>query len=210
MCVDGEICAYVRGCKDKVFAIGMAATIFGRRREQVITALRAYGLMDENEQYIEPVRLTGLEDAMEKRKINYPSFQWSPKRQKTLTEFYQEGATVQDIASHFGTDEDTVYKAINKYNLVRVTHESSQEADAPVTYSIKPTLEKVSPDMAAGEKKRLQRLRHLGGYANSLQKDAVRLFLDDRCHEAFYALGKQELILNELNGIIADLIKSEP
>lgn len=165
--------------------------------------MRVYNLVDDNGQYIEPVRLTGKEATVEKKKINYPNFRWSAERQKTLAELYQAGTLVPEIAAHFNTDEDTVYKAINKYNLVQVSHKPVTETAAPEPHS-------TPPGASVRERKQLLRLRHLGGYANSLQRDAVRLFLDDRCHEAFYALGKQELILNELNGIIAEVIKSEP
>lgn len=120
MSVEGEICAYVRGARDKCKAIKMAATFFCKSEDQIAAILRSYGLIGLDGRYIEPMRMTGKEQTMKGKDKDQATFLWSPNRVEKLRELYQEGATVPAIAKYFGVDVSKVDFAVSKYNVCRI------------------------------------------------------------------------------------------
>jgi hypothetical protein len=62
MSVEGDICAYVRGRKNKRRAVKIAAEMFSKPEERIMSILWVNHLVNEYGEFIEPIRLTGLEE----------------------------------------------------------------------------------------------------------------------------------------------------
>ncbi len=74
MSVEGDICAFVRGRKNKKKAIKIAAEIYAVTQERVRAILWANHLSDEYGEWIEPIRLTGIKPTTKRRKRNGNSY----------------------------------------------------------------------------------------------------------------------------------------
>lgn len=216
MSIEGDICELVRTSKKKDSAINIACELYGRTRPQVIETLQQFGLMDANGNHIERTRLTGKEITMdqEKRKINYPSFAWSPKRKEKLAELYQDGKSVNEIADHFGTDEETVYKAIDKHDLVRT---NKREPPAPsaadnvpskIDLPLKVYVDRPEPNIHMPSQ--LEHLLHFVVDAANHNNDAMAALVDKKENEACFELGQQCAKLSEAVNFIRLLINAIP
>ncbi len=204
--LDGDICAYIRGRKDKAAAITMAAAIYGKSRRYIVRTLQDCGLLDEQETYREPVRLTGKEVTME-RKIDYPAWRWSSKKKERLSRLYQEGKTVEEIAAIFEIDTDTVMQAIAKQNLcrtVKVPVEAGSGTWQPAAPEEQPPASAPQTQIRAA----LEEIRQTVEYAGNLQRDMVNHLLGDHRCEAFYLLGKQAVLLEGLDESITSLLQT--
>lgn len=203
--IDGICMMYRRAHSDRrIFAI--IAEVHGLHVLKVKQILIDCRLMSPDGEYNAPARLTGKEKDMS-RKINYPTFQWSPKRQKLLADLYQSGKPVTEIAEHFGVDENTIYNGIAKYNITCT--QSAPPADvssSAVSEQIEAGRESVlqvmptAPDLSVSVN--LSDLLHIVVDSANLNNDAMDALTSGNINQCCFELGQQCAMLTEATRLI--------